>query len=96
MHPATTYQHNRPAWLSLNGERKVTLIQPTVKMLFFVQAYYQNEHSADLLNYIVPADQTYITNREGYYCLYLRKGKYKIVLRDVSYKVLSTKDLEIK
>lgn len=96
MHPATTYQYNRPAWLSLNGERKATLIQPTEKMLFFVQAYYQNEYSADLLNYIVPADQTYITNREGYYCLYLRKGKYKIVLRDVSYKVLATKELEVQ
>ncbi|MDZ4794759.1 MAG: hypothetical protein SGI83_10815 [Bacteroidota bacterium] len=95
MHPATTYQHNRPAWLSFNGERKATLVQPTEKMLFFVQAYYEKEYSTDLLNYIVPADQTYISNREGYYCLYLRKGKYKIVLRDVSYKVLSTKELEI-
>jgi hypothetical protein len=95
MHPATTYQHNRPSWLSFNGERKATLIQPTEKMLFFVQAYYENEYSTDLLNYIVPADHTYITNREGYYCLYLRKGKYKIVLRDVSYKVLATKDMEV-
>jgi hypothetical protein len=96
MHPATTYLHNRPSWLSFNGERKVTLIQPTAKMLFFVQAYYQNEYSADLLNYIIPADQTYITNRDGYYCLYLRKGKYKIVLRDVSYKILATKDMEVQ
>ena len=96
MHPATTYQQNRPAWLSLNGERKATLIQPTEKMLFFVQAYYENEYSSDLLNYLVPADHTYITNREGYYCLYLRKGKYKIVLRDVSYKVLAAKDMEVQ
>ncbi len=95
MHPATTYQHNRPTWLSLEGERKATLIQPTEKMLFFVQAYYQNEYNADILNFLVPADQTYITNREGYYCLYLRKGNYKIVLRDVSYKILSTKELEV-
>jgi len=95
MHPATIYQHNRPTWLSLNAERKITLVQPTEKMLFFVQAYYENEYSIDLLNYLVPADQTYITNREGYYCLYLRKGKYKIVLRDVSYKILSSKDLEV-
>ena len=96
MHPATTYQQNRPTWLSLNGERKATLIQPTEKMLFLVQAYYENEYSTDLLNYLVPADQTYIANREGYYCLYLRKGKYKIVMRDVSYKVLAAKDMEIQ
>lgn len=95
MHPATMYQHNRPTWLSLNAERKITLVQPTEKMLFFVQAYYENEYNTDILNFLVPTDQTYITNREGYYCLYLRKGKYKIVLRDVSYKVLSTKDLEV-
>ena len=95
MHPATAYQHNRPTWLSLNGERKATLIQPSEKTLFFVQAYYENEYNAELLSFLVPADQTYITNREGYYCLYLRKGKYKIVMRDVTYKILSVKDMEI-
>ncbi|MEO7983932.1 MAG: hypothetical protein ABI688_07615 [Bacteroidota bacterium] len=95
MHPATTYQQNRPAWLSLDGDRKATLVQPTEKMLFFVQAYYENEYNAEQLNFLVPADQTYITNREGYYCLYLRKGKYKIVMRDVSYKILATKELEV-
>ena len=95
MHPATIYQHNRPTWPSLYGERKATLIQPTEKMLFFVQAYYANEYDADAISLLVPADQTYITNREGYYCLYLKKEKYKIVMRDISYKILSTKDLEV-
>ena len=95
MHPATNYLYNRPAWLSLEGERKATLVQPTEKMLFFVQAYYMNEYNVDRLNFLVPADQTYITNQEGYYCLFLRKGNYKIVMRDVSYKILSTKELEV-
>lgn len=95
MHPASTYQHSRPTWPSLNGERKITLIQPTEKMLFFVQAYYEKEYDADAINFLVPADQTYISNREGYYCLYLNKGKYKIVMRDISYKILSTKDIEV-
>lgn len=95
MHPATIYQHNRPTWPSLEGERKATLIQPTEKMLFFAQAYYDKEYDADAINFLVPADQTYITNRDGYYCLYLKKGKYKIVMRDISYKILSTKDLEV-
>jgi hypothetical protein len=95
MHPATIYRNNRPTWLSLEGERKPTLIQPTEKMLFFVQAYYDSEYQADYLSYLVPADQTYITNHEGYYPLFLRKGKYKIVLRDVTYKILTTKDLEV-
>jgi len=95
MHPATTYLHNRPSWLALNGERKLTLVQPAEKMLFLVQAYYDNEYNAEQLNYLVPADQTYITNREGYYALFLRKGKYRIVMRDVSYKILTTKELEV-
>jgi hypothetical protein len=96
MHPVTTYKFNRPDWLSLNGERKATFIQPTEKMLFFVQAYYENEYDKEGLSFLVPADQTYITTPEGYYCLYLRKGKYKIVLRNVSYKILSVKDLEVQ
>ncbi len=96
MHSSTNYLHNRPDWLSLEGERKATLVQPTEKMLFFVQAYYLNEYNADMLNFLVPADHTYITNQEGYYCLFLRKGNYKIVMRDVSYKILSSKDLEVK
>lgn len=95
MHPATVYRHNRPSWLGFEGERKTILIQPTAKMLFFVQAYYAKEYDPDFLSFLVPADQTYLFNREGYYGLYLRKGVYKIVLRDVSYKILATKDLEV-
>jgi hypothetical protein len=95
IHPPTVYQNSRPSWISLNGERKPVLIQPTEKNLFFVQAYYENEYGAEIVNAMIPADQTYITSREGYYCLYLRKGKYKIVMRDITYKVLSVKDREV-
>jgi hypothetical protein len=96
IHPPTAYQNNRPTWISLNGDRQPVLIQPSEKSLFFVQAYYENEYHEETVNVMIPADQTYITNREGYYCLYLRKGKYKIVMRDVAYKILSTKDREVK
>lgn len=96
IHPPTVYQNNRPSWISLNGERQPVLIQPTERALFFVQAYYENEYSEENISLLIPADQTYITNSEGYYCLYLRKGKYKIVLRDITYKILSTKDREVK
>jgi hypothetical protein len=95
VHPHTVYQNERPSWLSFNGERKPTLIQPTEKSLFLVQAYYEKEYNEGIVNVLIPADQTYIPTREGYYCLYLKKGKYKIVMRDITYKVLSTKDLEI-
>ena len=57
--------------------------------------YYEKEYNEENVNLLIPADQTYITNTEGYYCLYLQKGKYKIVLRDITYKVLSVKDREV-
>jgi hypothetical protein len=95
MHPPSAQLHNRPSWLSLNDERKPQLIQPTEKLLFFVQAYYESEYDEELINLHIPADQTYVTNRDGYYCLFLRKGKYRIVLRDMSYKILSVKEMEV-
>jgi hypothetical protein len=95
IHPPATYPNNRPSWISLNGERQPVLIQPSERTLFLVQAYYNNEYHEEIINVLIPADQTYITTRDGYYCLYLRKGKYKIVLRDITYKVLSVKDREV-
>lgn len=95
-HPPTKYQQGRPAWLTLSGERQPVLIQPTEKDLFLVQAYYEKEYQQGFTRFIIPADQTYTANSDGYYCLFLRKGKYKIVLRDITYKILSVKDLEVK
>ncbi|HEY6505968.1 MAG TPA: hypothetical protein VIZ28_18465 [Chitinophagaceae bacterium] len=95
IHPPTVFTNNRPSWISLNGERQPVLIQPTERTLFLVQAYYENEYYEEILNVLIPADQTYIPTKEGYYCLNLRKGKYKIVMRDVGYQVLSVKDREV-
>jgi hypothetical protein len=92
VHPPTTQYNNRPSWLTFNGDRKEVLVQPTDKNLFFVQAFYADEYNEDMKNLITPADQTYTSNSTGYYCLFLRKGHYKIVLRDVAYKVLAVKD----
>ena len=61
-----------------------------------VQAYYENEYSEKYLGLKIPADQTYITAENGYYHLYLQKGKYKLVYRDINYKVLSASDIDIK
>jgi hypothetical protein len=95
IHPPSVYENNRPSWLSLNGDRQSVMVQPTEKALFLVQAYYENEYNTAIQNVFIPADQTYITNKDGYYCLWLRKGKYKIVLRDIGYKILSVKDKEV-
>jgi len=96
VHPPTVFVNNRPTWLSLEGDRKETPIQPTEKGLFFVQAYYHNEYHADILGQLIPADQTYIAANNGYYSLYLKPGKYKLVLRDINYRTLSVKDITVE
>ncbi|MBZ5856169.1 hypothetical protein [Flavihumibacter profundi] len=93
--PLATPIHNRPGWLSLNGQRKEFAVRPTEKKLFMVQAYYLNEANKKPIGMLVPADQTYISGSDGYYWLYLFPGKYKIVLRDMDYNILSTKEAEV-
>jgi len=44
----------------------------------------------------VPADQTYIPGEDGYYSLFLQKGNYILVYRDIDYQVIATKDWEVK
>jgi hypothetical protein len=91
IHPKTIYKNGRATWYSLNGLRSETGIKP-----FMVQAYYENEYNEKRLGWIIPADQTYVAAENGYYYLYLHKGKYKLVHRDINYQVLSTKDIEVK
>jgi len=96
VHPPAVYKNNRPSWLALNGERKETTISPQEKALFLVQAYYEEEYNRQPLAELVPADQTYVTSDYGYYSLYLKPGKYKIVFRDIGYKKLNERDREVK
>ncbi len=96
VHPPANYVNNRPAWLSLDGERKETPIQPSEKGLFMVQAYHDDEYREDILGQIIPADQTYIAANNGYYSLYLKPGKYKVVFRDISYRRLSMKEITVE
>lgn len=96
IHPKTIYKNGRATWYSLNGLRTEVPVQPAEKNLFMVQAYYENEYSEKYLGLKIPADQTYITAENGYYYLYLQKGKYKLVYRDINYKVLAAKDISIK
>ncbi len=93
--PSTAWKHRRPAWLDLGGRRKEVPVRPTEKNLFLVQAYYLKESGEKPLAVLVPADQTYIAGEEGYYWLFLQPGKYKLVLRDMDYAILSEKELEL-
>ncbi len=96
MHPPTKYRNGRPTWNSMNGFKKETAIQPIYQTLFFVQAFYEKEYQEKLIGKLVPADQSYITAQDGYYYLYLQKGRYQLVYRDMQYKILGTKVLVVE
>jgi len=95
IHPPTTYRDARPTWLNLNGRRQPLYIKPSNKNTFFVQAYYQFESFGAKPGQVIPADQTYIPTSKGNYLLYLRRGKYIIIFRDMQYKMLNTQHIEV-
>lgn len=94
IHPQTQYKNGRPDWYTFNGLRKEYAVKPTEKDLYLVQAYHASEGVNKDIGLLIPADQTYVPAENGYYYLYLQPGKYKIVLRDISYKILSVRDTE--
>lgn len=96
MHPPTKYRNGRPTWNAINGWKKETAVQPIYQTLFFVQAFYDKEYQEKLVGKLVPADQTYVTAPDGYYYLYLQKGRYQLVYRDMQYKILGTKVLVVE
>ncbi len=95
IHPPTTWKNRRPAWLSFEGKRRLYAVKPTEKKLFLAQAYYLDETREKNLQVLVPADQTYIADEDGYYWLYLFPGKYKLVMRDADYTLLTEKEIEV-
>ncbi len=96
MHPVTKYRNGRAIWNSMNGTKKETPVQPIYQSLFMIQAFYDKEYIEKQVGKLVPADQTYITAQDGYYYLYLQKGRYQIVYRDMQYKILGNKVLVVE
>lgn len=94
--PPAKNLRNRADWLTLSDNRKETPIRPTERELFLVQAYYADETERSAFTYLIPADQTYLTDRDGYYWLFLAPGKYKLVMRDIHYNMVSEKELTVE
>jgi hypothetical protein len=95
IHPKTTYRDSRPTWLSLQNRRQAVIIKPSNKNTFLVQAYYQYESLTSQPGQVVPADQTYLQTGKGNFSLYLRRGKYILIFRDMLYKTLYTQHIEV-
>ena len=95
IHPKTSYYFSRPTWLTLSGRRQPVSVKTTNRNIFLVQAYYQFESFGTKPGQVVPADQTYFSNGNGAYTLYLRRGLYILIFRDLQYKTLYTQHLEV-
>jgi hypothetical protein len=95
IHPRTVYRDARPTWLALANRRQPVSIKTTNRGVFLLQAYYQFESFGTKPGQVVPADQTYFSNGKGYYTLYLRRGLYILIFRDIQYKTLYTQHLEV-
>jgi len=97
IHPPTKYQDGRPLWMNFGGLRQPLYVKPTAAGTFLVQAYYQDEIAANGNKpwQLVPADQTYIPGGKKSYLLYLKKGKYTVLFRDIDYHILKSLNLEV-
>jgi len=95
IHPPTAYRDGRPLWLALGGLRQPVYVKPTVKETFLVQAYYENETKLNGPGELIPADQTYVPTNKENYLLYLRKGKYLVTFRDITYRLIGKLTIEV-
>jgi hypothetical protein len=95
IHPKTGYYYARPTWLALSNRRQPVSIKTTNRNIFLVQAYYQFESFGTKPGQVVPVDQTYFSYGSGVYTLYLRRGLYILIFRDMQYKTLYTQHLEV-
>jgi len=94
IHPITKYINERPNWLFLDGERKAYKI-PENKISEYpilVFAYRKKEFEQNG----IPADLIEILNEKSYKNLILKKGIYKIVIKDKDYKILNEFETKIK
>ena len=94
-HPSPAYQNNRPVWMSMQEWRKEMEIPAAFKNSFLIQAYHLDEIKKLKTGMCIPADQTYQSDPNGLYYLYLHKGTYRIVYRNKEYAVVGYKDIEV-
>lgn len=87
----------RPEWLALNRHYKKLKVKP-ISHFQLIQAYksIQGKTNSDIAKDDVPADQCYISNKQLETYLYLFPGSYKIVYRDINYKVIKSFNANIK
>lgn len=94
LHPVTKEVKGRPDWLRMDGRRKDFLLAATEIPVYpvLILAYRKGEYEKDG----VPADVMERLDAKDERPLVLAPGRYTLVLKDQSYKVLKTKEMEVK
>ena len=94
IHPLTKFIKNRPDWLSLSGKRKSYSISNTKISEFpiLVLAYRKSEYEQNG----IPADVIEIMNTHDKTNLLLKKGTYKIIIKNKKYKIINEFDVTVK
>ena len=87
IHPITEYVDGRPNWLTISGERKKYKIPKNkiAKFPVLVLAYNKDEYEQNG----IPCDIIEVLNREQIQDLILKKGEYKIIIKDENYKIIN-------
>lgn len=94
LHPITKEVNGRPDWLRMQGRRK-DFVFPKAEIPSFpalILAYRKGEFEKEG----VPADVVELLDAGDVRPLVLTPGTYTLVVKDRQYKVLKTKDIELK
>jgi hypothetical protein len=94
IHPLSVYENERPNWL-VAGKVKYSL--PEMKRMNYtypvlVMAYRKNEFEQKG----IPADVVELSGKEANRPLYLKKGKYTIVVKNAAYEVVERLEVTVK
>jgi hypothetical protein len=93
IHPLTEYINNRPDWL-LKGKKRYTIPSDKINNNYpiLVLAYRNKEFENDG----IPVDIIEILDNKSLKQLYLKDGKYTVVLKDKNYNIIENYTIEIK
>ncbi len=93
LHPQTKYINGRPGWQT-KGKQEYAIPHSKIKSNtpLMVHAYRNNEFD----HQGIPADLIEISEEHAQHALYLKKGKYEIIIKGRGYNVIDRYKIEIR
>ncbi|MNY34512.1 hypothetical protein D3C86_1688590 [compost metagenome] len=87
IHPITKYKNNRPDWLNLSKERKTIKIEnskikeyPALVLAYRINEFEKNGIPADIIELASDSEKSN---------LILKKGEYKIIVKNKDYQIVN-------